>query len=76
MGDRENMRFRCDSCQLAFRCETEKLESIVDAVEVSKPKYEIEGFEEVHEANDITIDSDLVSSPEENLEAPQSNDIN
>lgn len=71
VGDRENMRFRCDSCQLAFRCETEKLESIVDAVEVSKPKYEIEGFEEAHGANDITIDSDLVSSPEENLEAPQ-----
>ena len=72
VGDRENMRFRCDSCQLAFRCETEKLESIVDAVEVSKPKYEIEGFEEAHGTNDITIDSDLVSSPEENLEAPQS----
>lgn len=83
VGDRENMRFRCDSCQLAFRCETEKLESIVDAVEVSKPKYEIEGFEEAHEANNVGLNdqveahTDLTdSSLDTSVEESQSEDIN
>lgn len=31
VADREHMRIRCDSCQMAFRCETENFESNVGA---------------------------------------------
>lgn len=62
-ADRENMRFRCDICQIAFRCETEKLESITDVVEKEKPKHVIEGFDETHEANSAVKVEDKENQP-------------
>lgn len=72
VGDRENLRFRCESCQLSFRCETEKLESVVDAVDEAKPKFVIDGFEETHEANNKSeTHPEPVSSPDTTVEESQ-----
>lgn len=74
VGDRENMRFRCDSCQLSFRCETETLESVIGAVEQGNSKFKINGFDETHEANKLA-ESHTDPSPDTTVEESNGDDV-